>query len=67
MIQRTLLSLLALVLCFVPLVQAQKCTLCATADKGVVSGRLSYRFPDGQTCQSAYLQTFRLTASSSQW
>ena len=67
MIQRTILSLSALILCSIALVKAQKCMFCATVSQRVVNGRWSYRFPDGQTCQSAYLQTIRLTASSSQW
>jgi hypothetical protein len=68
MVQDALYFLLSLLLLsFSPLVQAAQCTLCASADQGIVTGRWGHTFPDEMTCQQAYLETIPLQGTDYDW
>lgn len=64
---QSIFNIVCLALCLVTVARANQCSLCGSVNQRVVSGRWSYKFRDGETCQSAYFKSIDYDDRSSMW
>jgi hypothetical protein len=64
---QSIFNIFCLALCLVAVARGDQCTLCSSIHERVVTGRWSYQFPDGETCQSAYFRSIAYDDNDSMW